>query len=148
MQNRFHRILSIRGTNFRACSASWKMWTFLHVQSMLSIRGTNFVAHWAYGELISSHAEHTGNRCQQKKFHACVPLSKLDQWHTGRLRKRDSLQTGGGEWGGWGAKSYDGEKAWASVNHSIFSGFTTQCCRRLCRWLQLAQLAKGKKSRP
>ena len=58
----FHRMLSIRGTNFRACSASGKMWTFLHVQSMLSIRGTNFIAHWAYGELISSHAEHTGNR--------------------------------------------------------------------------------------
>ncbi len=51
-----------RGTNFRACSASGKMWTFLHVQSMLSIRGTNFIAHWAYGERISSHAEHTGNR--------------------------------------------------------------------------------------
>ncbi len=29
---------------------------------MLSIRGTNFIAHWAYGEQILSHAEHTGNR--------------------------------------------------------------------------------------
>ena len=29
---------------------------------MLSIRGNNFIAHWAYGELISSQAEHTGNR--------------------------------------------------------------------------------------
>ncbi len=53
---------SIRGTNFRACSASGKIWTFLHVQSMLSIHGTNFIAHLAYEELISSHAEHTGNR--------------------------------------------------------------------------------------
>ncbi len=61
-RNRFHRMLSIRGTNFRACSASGKMWTFLLVQSMLSIRGTNFIAHWAYKELISSHAEHIGNR--------------------------------------------------------------------------------------
>ena len=60
--NRFHRMLSIRGTNFRACSASGKMWTFLHVKYMLSIRGTNFITHWACGELISSHAEHTGNR--------------------------------------------------------------------------------------
>jgi hypothetical protein len=53
-------MLSIRGTNFRSCSASGIMWTFLHVrvQSMLSIRGTNFIAHWAYWELISSHAEH------------------------------------------------------------------------------------------
>ncbi len=48
--------------DFRACSASSKMWTFLHVQSMLSIRRTNFIAHWAYWELISAHAEHTGNR--------------------------------------------------------------------------------------
>ena len=61
-RNRFHRTLSIWGTNFRACSASGKMWTVLHVKSMLSIPGTNFIAHWAYGELISSHAEHTGNR--------------------------------------------------------------------------------------
>ncbi len=60
-RNRFHRMLSIRGTNFRACSASGKMWTFLHLQSMLSIRRTNLIAHWAYGERISSHAEHTGN---------------------------------------------------------------------------------------
>jgi hypothetical protein len=29
---------------------------------MLSIRGTNFIAHSAYGELISSHAEQTRNR--------------------------------------------------------------------------------------
>jgi hypothetical protein len=61
-RNRFHRPLSIRGTNFRACSASGKMWTVLHVLSMLSIRGTNFIAHWAYAERISSHAEHTRNR--------------------------------------------------------------------------------------
>ncbi len=29
---------------------------------MLSICGMNFVAHWAYAEQISSHAEHTQNR--------------------------------------------------------------------------------------
>jgi hypothetical protein len=52
-RNRFHRTLSIRGTNFRACSAGGKMWTVLHVQSMLSIRGTIFIAHWAYAERIS-----------------------------------------------------------------------------------------------
>ncbi len=70
-RNRFHGMLSIRGTNFRTCSVSGKMWTFLHVQSMLSIRdtrnefyrtlsilGTNFIACWAYWEPISSHAEH------------------------------------------------------------------------------------------
>ncbi len=61
-RNRFHRTLSIRGTNFRACSASGKMLTVLHVQPMLSIRGTNFITHWAYAEWISSQAEHTRNR--------------------------------------------------------------------------------------
>jgi hypothetical protein len=83
-ENYSMHMLSIRGNDFIACwayvepisshaehtknkfprmlRASYKMWTFLHVQSMLSIRGTNFIAHWAYGELISSHAEHTGNQ--------------------------------------------------------------------------------------
>ncbi len=36
---------------------------------------------------------------------------------TGRLRKRD--RRGMGVWGG--AKSYNSEKAWSSINHSIFS---------------------------
>ncbi len=61
-RNRFHCMLSILGTNFCACSASGKMWSLLHVQSMLSIRGTNFIAYWAYRELISSHAGHTWNQ--------------------------------------------------------------------------------------
>ncbi len=49
------------------------------------------------------------------------PVSKLDRRHTGRLRKRDNLLTGEGGWGGGGAKSYDGEKAWSSINHSKLS---------------------------
>ncbi len=40
---------------------------------------------------------------------------------TGRLRKRNNFLTGGGG-EGEGAKSYDGEKAWSSLNHSILSG--------------------------
>jgi hypothetical protein len=48
------------------------------------------------------------------------PVSKLDRRHTGRLRKRDKLLTGEG---GRGAESYDGEKAWSSINHSLFSTF-------------------------
>jgi hypothetical protein len=78
-RNRFHSMLSIRGgTNFRACSVSGKMWTFLYVQSMLSIRGTNFIALWAYGELISSHAEHTGNRFSSHAKHArCLKVEYL-----------------------------------------------------------------------
>ncbi len=28
---------------------------------MLSIRGNDFISHWAYGEMISSHTEHTPN---------------------------------------------------------------------------------------
>ncbi len=57
-RNWFHRTLSIWGTNFRACSACSKMWTFLtctiHAQHTrnefyrtLSIHGTNFIACWA-----------------------------------------------------------------------------------------------------
>ncbi len=68
-RNQFHRTLSIRGMNFRACSASCKMWTVftctIHAQHKrnefyrtLSIRGTNFIPCSAYAEPISSHAEH------------------------------------------------------------------------------------------
>ncbi len=58
-RNRFHRTLSIRGTNFRAFSASSKMRTVFTCTSMLSIHGTNFIAGWACVESISSLAEHT-----------------------------------------------------------------------------------------
>ncbi len=62
---KFHRTLSIRGTNFRACSASGKMWTVftctIHAEHTrnefyrtLSISGANFIACWAYAETISS----------------------------------------------------------------------------------------------
>jgi hypothetical protein len=49
------------------------------------------------------------------------PVSKLDQKHTGRLRKRDNLLKGEGGGDRRGAKSYDGEKAWSSINHSVLS---------------------------
>jgi len=45
------------------------------------------------------------------------PVSKLRRRHTGRLRKRDNLPTGGGG----GAKSYYSKKAWPSINHSLLS---------------------------
>ncbi len=77
-RNRFHRTLSVRGTNFRACSACDKMWTVftctIHAQhtrnefySTLSIRGTNFIACWAYEEPISSHAEHA-RKCLKVEY--------------------------------------------------------------------------------
>ncbi len=47
-------------------------------------------------------------------------VSKRDLRHTGRLRKRDML-TGEGAGVGGGAESYDRNKAWTSINHSIFS---------------------------
>ncbi len=68
-RNRFHRTLSIRGMNFRACQPVIKCEQFLHVQYMLSIRGTNFIVHWAYAEWISLHAEHTRNR-----FHCMLSM--------------------------------------------------------------------------
>jgi hypothetical protein len=81
-RNRFHCMLSILRTNFRACSASGKMWTFSHVQSLLSKWGTNFIAHWAYGELISSHAEHTGN-----DFIACWACAEMFKSRISRLNR-------------------------------------------------------------
>ncbi len=51
-----------------------------------------------------------------------ITVSKLDRRHTGRLRKRDNLLTGEGVGGGWGAESYNCQKTWSSVNHSILSG--------------------------
>jgi hypothetical protein len=45
-------------------------------------------------------------------------VSKLDRRHLG-----DSLLTGEGKGKGGGAKSYDGEKAWSSINHSILSAW-------------------------
>ncbi len=77
-RNRFHRTLSIRRTNFRACSASGKMWTVFtctihagHTRNefycTLSIRGMNFIACWAYAELISSHADHA-RKCLKVEY--------------------------------------------------------------------------------
>ncbi len=50
------------------------------------------------------------------------PINKLGQRHTGRLRKRDNLQTVQGRGGGGGAKSYDSKKAGSSIIHAILSG--------------------------
>ncbi len=70
--------LSIRGTNFRACSANGKMWTVFtctfhaeHTRNefyrTLSIRGNDFIACSAYAEPISSHAEHA-RKCLKAKY--------------------------------------------------------------------------------
>ncbi len=78
MRNRFHRMLSLRGTNLRACSASGKMWTVfactIHAEHTrneyyrtLSIPETNFIACWAYAESISSHAEHA-RKCLKVEY--------------------------------------------------------------------------------
>ncbi len=69
-RKQFHRTLSIRETNFRACSASGKMWTVFTCKYMLSICGTNFIPHRAYAEQISSLAEHTRNG-----FHRWLSIS-------------------------------------------------------------------------
>ncbi len=52
------------------------------------------------------------------------PGSKLDRRQTGKLRKRDKLLTGEGEWGRRGAGPCDRKKAWSSINHSTLSGYT------------------------
>jgi hypothetical protein len=49
-----------------------------------------------------------------------LPPSPVSKLGTGWLRKRDNLLTGEGGKGG-GKKSYDGEKAWSSMNRSVLS---------------------------
>ncbi len=49
--------------------------------------------------------------------------SKLDQRHTGKLRKRDIFADGRGGEGGQEAESYDRKNAWSSTNHSMLSGY-------------------------
>ncbi len=61
--NRFHRTLSIRGTNFRACSARGKMWTVF----------TCTIRCWAYAEQILSHTEHMRN-----EFHRVLSIHRTD----------------------------------------------------------------------
>jgi hypothetical protein len=60
------------------------------------------------------------------------------------MGKRDNLPTGEGEGGGGGAKSYDGEKAWSSVNHSIFMQIEKTTFREMisdqCSGLHLGQI--------
>jgi hypothetical protein len=46
------------------------------------------------------------------------PFSKLDRWHTWKIETAWWREKGQG--GGRGAESYDGKKAWSSINHSIF----------------------------
>jgi hypothetical protein len=44
---------------------------------------------------------------------------------------------GGGEEGGRGAESYDGEKVWSSINHSILSApHTLKHCSLTLDWLK------------
>ncbi len=48
-------------------------------------------------------------------------VSNLSLFHCLHVCRQSSLLTGKGGMGG--AKSYDGEKAWSSVNHSILSAY-------------------------
>jgi hypothetical protein len=49
------------------------------------------------------------------------PISKLSLLLSLPVCRRSGLLTGEGEGNGGGAKSYDGEKGWPSVNHSLLS---------------------------
>ncbi len=60
------------------------------------------------------------------------PVSRFDRRHTGRLRKRDDLLTGEEGGGGGGAKSFDGEKAWSSLN--IQNSFDVCALENICTY--------------
>ncbi len=96
-------MLSIRGTNFRACSACGKMWTVFtcttHAQHtrnefyrILSIRGTNFIACWAYWEPISSHAEHA-RKCLNVEYLGRIEYDFQKSRVTGPWDHKDSVST-------------------------------------------------------
>jgi hypothetical protein len=101
MRNEFNCMLSIQGTNFRACSVSGKMWTFLHVQSMLrhmrdkfyrtpSTRRTNLIACWAYWEPISLYAEHE-RKCLKVEYLGRIEFDFQKSRVTGPWDHKDSV---------------------------------------------------------
>jgi hypothetical protein len=49
-----------------------------------------------------------------------IPVNKVDWRHTVRSRKKDNLLTGEGR---RGAKLYNGEIAWFTINNSILSDY-------------------------
>jgi hypothetical protein len=81
------------------------------------------------------------------------PPVKLDRRHTGRLRNIDILLMGGGEAGGVRAESYDGDKAWSSINHLILSGEQGPCSGKslktqaISRWSHFGHLWVRRKNR-
>jgi hypothetical protein len=68
----------------------------------------------------------------------------LHRWHTGRLRKRDTVEgEGRGE-----AISYDSEKAWPSINNSILCGeVPTECVHDLVFWQMFWQFCQKKEKK-
>ncbi len=68
-------------------------------------------------------------------------VSKLDRGSHRKIEKERQLADG--RWGrsGGGAKSYDGEKAWSSINHSILSAYNA--CRREGKGVEPNPTKKG-----
>ncbi len=60
-----------------------------------------------------------------------TPVSKLSQFLGLSVPRRSSFWRERG--GGGGAKLYDGEKAWSSINHPILSDAANQYNSRICR---------------
>ncbi len=93
-RNRFHRMLSIWGTNFRACSASDTIHAE-HTQNefycTLSKRGTNFIACWAYWEPISLHAEHAWKCLKVELYLGRIEYDFQKSGDTGPWDHKDSV---------------------------------------------------------
>ncbi len=77
-------------------------------------RGPSFLAFVRFGSSPTS-------------FPPTSPVSKLSLFLSLIVCRRSSLLTGEGGRGGRGAKSYEHEKAWPSINHSILSDFYHLC---------------------
>ncbi len=71
------------------------------------------------------------------------PISKLSLFLSLPVSRRSSYLTGEGGRGGGGAKSHDDEKAWSSINHSIFTDKKENYIFLIYREIQSGAVAKS-----
>ncbi len=97
-ENYSMRTLSIRGTNFRACSVCSKMWTVFtstipaqHTRNelyrTLRIRGSNFIACWACAEMFKSRISRP-NRIRFSKISCYRPLGPYGFGFCKKVKKK------------------------------------------------------------
>jgi len=142
----------------------WRFFTFIFWQCMLNSSSFDFRLHfsltltlsltvvynlriwrnnftWRWIVATRKYWRFTEDQAFLPSYHLAPPPPPpcLSRRHTGRLRKkkRDNLLMGEEEgWGCGGAKSYDGGKAWPSINHSKLSGSSPIAFMKIMRIIQ------------